>query len=279
MKEQPIITFIGGGSMTYSLVSGLIAHGYEPERLRVSNPSAEKLRRFSELSVATYNDNRAAASLADVIVLAVKPKQIKEVCEELKEVIQPFKPLVISVAAGITIPSLQSALGEFVAVVRAMPNTPSAVQAGATGLYAAPQVSLAQRNLAEVIMRAVGIVVWVKEEAQMNAVAALSGSGPAYIFLIMEALQAAAEKLGLSTEDAHLLTVQTVLGAARMALETGADVAKLRQAVTSKGGMTEQAINVLEGGGIRGVFEEALVAATTRAKELGSSDSPSHTVL
>ncbi|WP_243470187.1 pyrroline-5-carboxylate reductase, partial [Coxiella burnetii] len=221
--------------------------------------------------VHTTQDNRQGALNADVVVLAVKPHQIKMVCEELKDILSETKILVISLAVGVTTPLIEKWLGKASRIVRAMPNTPSSVRAGATGLFANETVDKDQKNLAESIMRAVGLVIWVSSEDQIEKIAALSGSGPAYIFLIMEALQEAAEQLGLTKETAELLTEQTVFGAARMALETEQSVVQLRQFVTSPGGTTEQAIKVLESGNLRELFIKALTAAVNRAKELSKT--------
>lgn len=269
MTTQKKITFIGGGNLAYSIVSGLIANGYDPEKLCVTNPGAEKLARFQEkLSVRTSQHNPEAAAEADVLVLAVKPQKMKGVCEELKSVIQRSKPLLISVAAGVNMASLNQWLGEGITIIRAMPNTPTSVRVGATGLYAGSYASLSDKHTAESIMRAVGLVVWVKEESHINSIIAVSGSGPAYIFLIMECMQRVGEKLGSSSSESRLLTVQTVLGAAQMALETGKDLTQLRQWVTSPGGTTERAIKVLEDGNIYSIFEKAMLAAVARAEEL-----------
>ncbi|AIT64299.1 pyrroline-5-carboxylate reductase [Coxiella burnetii] len=266
------ITFIGGGNMARNIVVGLIANGYDPNRICVTNRSLDKLDFFKEkCGVHTTQDNRQGALNADVVVLAVKPHQIKMVCEELKDILSETKILVISLAVGVTTPLIEKWLGKASRIVRAMPNTPSSVRAGATGLFANETVDKDQKNLAESIMRAVGLVIWVSSEDQIEKIAALSGSGPAYIFLIMEALQEAAEQLGLTKETAELLTEQTVLGAARMALETEQSVVQLRQFVTSPGGTTEQAIKVLESGNLRELFTKALTAAVNRAKELSKT--------
>ncbi len=181
---------------------------------------------------------------------------------------QDQQPLVISIAAGIRTPDLARWLGADTAIVRAMPNTPALVQSGATGLFANAHVRDQQRDLAETILRAVGLTLWVEQEDQLDLVTALSGSGPAYFFLVMEALQEAASKLGLPAETARLLALQTAFGASRMALESDEDAAALRQRVTSPGGTTEQALRVLEEGGLRNLMEQALTAAARRSREL-----------
>lgn len=263
------IAFIGGGNMARSLIAGLIADGYSPQNLWVADPGAEQLASLRQhFSVHTAASNVQAAGHASVVVLAVKPQVLKAVAQELAPTIQRRRPLVVSIAAGIREPDLNRWLGGGVAVVRTMPNTPALVQTGATALYANAHVSQEQRNLAESILRAVGLTLWLEDEAQMDAVTALSGSGPAYFFLVMEALENAAMRLGLGRETAHLLTLQTALGAAKMALESAEDSADLRARVTSRGGTTEQAIKVLQEGHLQELFDAALKAAHARSIEL-----------
>ncbi len=266
---NPTIAFIGGGNMTRSIVTGLLANGYDADRIWVGNRTPEKLNFFRDNGgVHVTQDNREAAQRADIVVFAVKPQQIETVCKELSDIILAKHPLIISVALGVNTILITRWLGGHLAVVRAMPNTPASVRAGATGLFANENVSEKQKNQAESILRAVGLVVWLKQEEHVDLVAALSGSGPAYIFLVMEVLQEAAENKGLPRESIRLLTAQTVLGAARMALEADEDVVQLRRLVTSPGGSTERAIDILEKGRIRQLFSDALQAAIDRAKEL-----------
>lgn len=256
--------------MTHSLVGGLIADGCDPKNIWVSNPTPTKLAALQEqFGVNTTTDNSAAANRASVVVLAVKPQLLKEVATQLTEVIQRHKPLVTSIAAGVREPDLGNWFGGDIAIVRAMPNTPSLVGSGATGLYANKRVSSQQRQLAESILRAVGVTVWVKEEIQLDAVTAVSGSGPAYFFLVMEAMEKAGVELGLSVENARLLTLQTAFGAAKMALESTESPAILRTRVTSPGGTTERAIAVLQEEGLEALFAKALSAASQRSRELG----------
>ena len=260
------ITFIGGGNMAGALITGLIADGYPARQLTVSEPDAEKRQRLANLlGIETASDNAAAVAAADVVVLAVKPQVLKEVATVLGQVLNGRHPLVISIAAGVREPDLERWLGGPVALVRAMPNTPAMIQSGATVLHANEQVSAAQRELAESILRAVGLVLWVEDEAAMDAVTALSGSGPAYFFLLMEALEESGVSMGLPPETARLLTLQTALGAARMAMESNDPPAILRQRVTSPGGTTEQALGVLENGGLRDLIGRALDAARQRS--------------
>ena len=196
---------------------------------------------------------------------------LKEVSVALAPTLKRRTPLVISIAAGIRTDTLRSWLGEQVPVVRAMPNTPAMVLTGATGLFSAANVSAAQRDSAERILRAVGLVQWVEDETLIDAVTAVSGSGPAYYFLVMEAMEEAAKKLGLPAETAHLLTLQTALGAARMAIESPDNPQTLRRKVTSPGGTTEKAIGTLEQCGLRQAFEDALKAANDRSVELSQT--------
>jgi pyrroline-5-carboxylate reductase len=263
------IVFIGAGNMAGALIGGLIADGMAPDRILAADPSTEKCAALSAATgIRTLSDNLAAAANAGTLVLAVKPQVLATVARELAATVQEKSPLVISIAAGIRCDSLQSWLGGGAALVRAMPNTPALVQSGATALYATPGVSARQREQAESLLRAVGITCWLDEESLMDAVTALSGSGPAYFFLVMEALEDAARAMGMDQGTAHLLTLQTALGAARMALESSEPPGVLRQRVTSPGGTTERAIGVLKDGGLEALLASALEAARARSVEL-----------
>ncbi len=264
------IAFIGGGNMASSLIGGLLADGFPAERIQVADPDRERLAELAAaFRVRIAADNRSAAEVADAVVLAVKPQQMREVAEELAPTIRQRGSLCISIAAGVREPDLSRWLGGNVAVVRTMPNTPALVQSGATALFANRHVSKAQRDLAESLMRAVGMTQWLDDEQLMDAVTALSGSGPAYFFLLIEMLEEAGVKLGLPANTARLLTLQTALGAAKMALESKEDAKLLRQRVTSPGGTTERALQVFEQGGIRDLVDRAVAAAAERAGELG----------
>jgi len=263
------LTFIGAGNMARSLVGGLVADGWDPGRIRVADPSPEQLAGMRAVApVETLADNEAAVADSDVLVLAVKPQVMREVATGLAGAVQQFRPLVISIAAGIRESDLCRWLGGEFAVVRCMPNTPALVQSGATALYANPLVNEAQRDQAESVLRAVGLTLWLDDEQLMDAVTALSGSGPAYFFLVIEALADAGEALGLDIDVARLLALQTAFGAAKMALESDDDPATLRRKVTSPGGTTERALEVLEDGDLRGLFARALAAARDRSREL-----------
>lgn len=263
------IAVIGGGNMGASLLGGLIANQYPRDKLWVTDADAEKLQTLkNNFQINTTNSNAEAIKNADVVILAVKPQILAHVTHEIASQIQKTKPLVISIAAGVNASSIQKWLGNDIAIVRCMPNTPALISCGATALFANAFVTQEQHELAESILRAVGIIVWVDDEKQMDTVTALSGSGPAYFFLMMEAMQDAAQELGLSAETTRLLAQQTALGAARMALESDVDVVELRKRVTSPGGTTEQALRVLEEHKIRDIFKKALTAAKNRSEEL-----------
>ena len=262
-----VIAFIGGGNMASSMIGGVLARGWDGTHIWVSDPVAECRERLAELGVHTTADNRAACAAADVIVLAVKPQQMRQVCENIASQVQARGALVISIAAGIETASLRTWLGG-VPLVRCMPNTPALLRCGATALYATEGVGQAAQQVAHEILQSIGTVAWVDREELLHGVTALSGSGPAYFFLMMEAMQQAGEKLGLDAELSRALTAQTALGAARMALESGLDVIELRRRVTSPGGTTERAVGVLEQRDLRQTLDEALAAAAARSREL-----------
>jgi len=269
---QTSIGFIGGGNMAGSLIGGLIHDGCAADTLWVSDPSDAHRQEFSSrFGIHTSADNNALVSACDVVLLAVKPQVLAEVCTGIATAVQQHQPLVISIAAGVRSDTIQRWLGGDASLVRVMPNTPALVQSGAAGLFATDAVSNAQRDAAESIMRAVGLTLWVDDEASMDAVTALSGSGPAYFLLVMEAMEQAAQSLGLSAETARLLTLQTAFGASKMALESEHDAAELRRRVTSPGGTTEAALKVLTDGGIEALFTDALTAAHARSVEMSNT--------
>ena len=263
------LAFIGGGNMAASLISGLVTDGYDPQKILVSDPDAEKLASLAaHFRVQPAPENNQAVAKADIIILAVKPQVMESVARSLASAVQQAKPLVISIAAGIRETDLQSWLGGEIALIRTMPNTPAMIQTGAIVLHANHQVSTDQRDLAESIMRSVGLTRWVDDEALMDAVTALSGSGPAYFFLVMEAMEAAGIELGIPADTARLLTLQTALGAAKMAMESSDGPAVLRQRVTSPGGTTESALKRLNDGNLIPLFKQALTDARDRSIEL-----------
>ena len=263
------IAFIGGGNMAASLVSGLVSDDYDPQRIVVSDPDREKLAGLAaRFGIRPAVDNRDAVGRADIVVFAVKPQNLKSVAMNIAPEVQARRPLMISIVAGVKEKDIQSWLGNDVTLIRTMPNTPAMLQAGATVLHAGPGVTDDQKNLAESILRAVGLTRWVRDEDKMDAVTALSGSGPAYFFLVMEAMEQVGLDMGLSAETARLLTLQTALGAARMAMESSDGPATLRERVTSPGGTTEKALAVFEAAGIRYLFHKALISARDRSVEL-----------
>jgi pyrroline-5-carboxylate reductase len=265
------IAFIGCGNMAASLINGLIADGYDPNRIIASDPDSAKTAQLSShLGINTASDNSSAIEHAEMVVLAVKPQMLEQVATAMAPAVQKQQPLVISIAAGVLEQDIENWLGGDIALVRTMPNTPAMIKVGATVLHANPMVTSEQKNQAETILRAVGLTQWVDDEALLDAVTALSGSGPAYFFLVMEAMEAAAVKLGLPAETAHLLTLQTALGAARMAMESSDTPAVLREKVTSPGGTTEAALNRFEEGELRDLFTQALTEARDRSIELSN---------
>ena len=264
------IGFIGGGNMAASIIGGLLTSGVDARQLRAGDPSQESLDRLASLGpITTSQDNLDIIPGCDVLVMAVKPQLMKVVCAGIADTVQASKPLIISIAAGGTSDSLNHWLGGNLAIVRCMPNTPALLRCGATGLFANTAVSEIQRQQAQQILDAVGLALWVEQESELDAVTAVSGSGPAYFFLMMEAMQASGEALGLSPDVAKQLSQQTALGAARMALESDVDVAELRRRVTSPKGTTERAITIFEDGGFRALVQQALQGAADRADELG----------
>lgn len=269
IEKNKVIAIIGAGNMGISLLGGLISKQFNPSNIIVTGTSEDKLHDIEEKwGVKTSTNNLAAASKADIIIFAIKPQIFSKVALELTQSIQQKKPLIISVATGITAASIQQWLGGGISIIRCMPNTPVVIGCGATGLYANTLVSEDQKQWADSILSAVGITLWVPREELIDVVTALSGSGPAYFFLFMEALQQAGEKLGLSSEDARTLTLQTAYGAAKLAQTSKKNLVELRKAVTSPGGTTEQAIKVLEKAHIREIMLNTLTAAHHRAIEL-----------
>ncbi len=264
------IAFIGGGNMATSLVGGLIANGASPDTVWVTDIDAGKLRALRErFGVHTTGDNLNAVRHAETVVLAVKPQNMAEVVQGLAGAAREHRPLVVSIAAGVREPDIRRWLQFDAAIVRTMPNTPALVGAGATALYANEHVTPEQRARAESVLRAVGIALWVENEGLLDAVTALSGSGPAYYFQLMEIMEEAGVALGLDRETARRLTLQTAFGASRIALEGEESPATLRTRVTSPGGTTERAIDALRDGGVEKLYADALTAARDRSIELG----------
>ena len=263
------IAFIGAGNMASSIVGGLVEAGHPAQRIRAADPYPASLERLAEIAPITVcNDNAEAARGADIIILAVKPQVMGEALESIAAPVKSGGAVIISIAAGITLSTMKARLGEQAAIVRCMPNTPALLGCGASGLYAADSVSEQQRNQAQYILSAVGMTSWVPNEQALDAVTALSGSGPAYFFLFMEAMIDAGCQLGLERGVATELALQTGLGAARMALENDVDLVELRKRVTSPGGTTERAVASFEQDGLRDIVSTAMQSAADRAKEM-----------
>lgn len=262
------IAFIGAGNMATSLIMGLLNKGATPSRIAAYDIDADKLSELRTQCGIRTGTLADIAKTADVIVLAVKPQVMEQVCGTLKPLLPATGCVVISIAAGIPLHKFEAWLGAQQAIVRCMPNTPALVSEGATGLFANANTSAAQAALAESILAAVGICSWLESEEAINAVTALSGSGPAYYFLMMEAMEQAAVKMGLSAEMARAFTIQTALGAAKLAAASDVAPDELRRRVTSPGGTTEAAIKSFEAEGFRAIVEHALCAAHKRSVEL-----------
>lgn len=271
-KQQqlaPHIAFVGAGNMAASMVGGLVESGHPAHRISAADPFADSLERLRAIApIAVFNDNTAAVTGADIVILAVKPQVMARATDSIAAAVQTHRSLVISIAAGVTIASMQSRLGPQAAIVRCMPNTPALLGCGASGLFANDHCSAQQREFAQRVLAAVGITCWVDKEQELDAITALSGSGPAYFFLLMEAMIDAGMELGLNRETATQLTLQTGLGSARMALESEFDIVELRRRVTSPGGTTERAVQSFESQRLRAIVANAMQAANARAAEM-----------
>lgn len=266
------ISFIGGGNMAQALIGGLIARGLPPTRITVSDPVEQVRELLKEKDVHVTEDNLAAIADADIVVFAVKPQVLAQVLRPLHG--QFEDKLVISIVAGAEIATISELL-RTERVVRVMPNTPALVQTGAHGLYATEQVNSTDRELASQVLAATGLTIWVNSEAQIDAVTAVSGSGPAYFFYLMESMIRAGKNLGLDETVATALTLQTALGAAQMAITSSNTPAELRKNVTSPNGTTQAAIEVFDHAQISQNIQAALAAAKTRSQELAQELSDS----
>jgi pyrroline-5-carboxylate reductase len=262
------VTFLGGGNMGAAIIGGLVARGFPAASMTVIDPdTAAREGLASRFGVAVREAAGPSLPAADALVLAVKPQQMREAVKPLL----PLDPstVVVTIAAGIRIADLSRWLGGHAAIVRAMPNTPALVHAGITGLFAPPAVGAEGRGRAEKLLGAVGETVWLPREEDLDAVTAVSGSGPAYVFYFIEALERAGVELGLDPGAARSLSLGTFLGAAKLAQERAVDPALLRAQVTSKGGTTERALGEMEGAALKARFIEAVKAACARSRELG----------
>ncbi|MEO8365728.1 MAG: pyrroline-5-carboxylate reductase [Pseudoxanthomonas sp.] len=267
------IAFIGGGNMARSLIGGLLARGASAASIRVAEPVdalRESLAR--DFGVEVFATAQEATANADLWLLAVKPQVMRAVCEGLSAIAQARKPLVVSIAAGITAVQMQRWLGGGNAVIRAMPNTPALLGAGVTGLYASVQVDAAGRTRVQELLSSAGETVWIGDEAKMDAVTAVSGSGPAYVFLLAEAMETAAKAEGLADDAARTLVLQTLLGAARMLTESNEAPGELRQRVTSPNGTTQAAIETFQDGGFEELVGKAIRAASERGRQLSAAN-------
>lgn len=262
------ISFIGGGNMARAIIGGLKNNGFDMAEITVMELDPQRRLQLSgEFNVQT-TETYTAICQSEVILLAVKPQQLKEVCSHLHPLLHT--QLVISIAAGIKSVDISRWLGDYPSIIRVMPNTPAQIQAGVSALYALRQVSATQRDQATCILAAVGKTLWLDDESKMDAVTAISGSGPAYVFYMIEALQEAAIGLGLKAEDARMLALQTFAGASLLATQSNDDIKTLRAQVTSKGGTTEQGILALENADLKGIVMIAAKAAAEKSVLLGN---------
>lgn len=268
------IYFIGGGNMARAIIGGLKQNGFDTRAVTVLEPDADKRQALRQQLGVNTTDHYDAFNQADVIVFAVKPQQLREVCTSL----QPHlgKQLLVSIAAGVRSRDISRWLGDYQSIVRVMPNTPAQIGAGISALYALPAVTVEQRQQASLILEAVGKVLWLEEENEMDAVTAISGSGPAYVFYLIEALQEAGLALGLKPEAARLLALETFAGASLLAAQSQDDIKTLRTQVTSKGGTTEQGILTLENMHIKEIMRQAAKAAADKSVLLGDQLGQSH---
>lgn len=272
MQKNKTIGFIGAGNMASALIGGMIDKIAQPDHIVVFDPDTEKTTGLrDEFSIRIAADNGGLLRDSDVVVLAVKPQIMRDVLTPLESVLPEPAPLVVSVAAGIRIASIEKWLGRRLGVVRVMPNTPSLVGCGAAGLYANDLVSAEQRNAAEALMGSVGVTAWVNDEIQLDTVTGISGSGPAYFMLFMEAMVEAAVARGLAPDTARALVVQTCRGAAELAAHSDQSLEQLRINVTSPGGTTERALETMKSERIDDIIRQAVNAAADRADELAST--------
>ncbi len=267
--KQNKIAFIGAGNMSRSIIAGLVNHGFPAANITATNPSTAKLEALHhDFNINITQDNLEAVAAADVVVLAVKPQMMAQVCEQLSSIkAQLSNKLFISVAAGVTCERVKSLLTVAVPMIRCMPNTPALYGKGVSGLFASG-ANEAQQALANYLMETTGLVVWVEQEQQIDAITAISGSGPAYFFLFMEAMVSKAQAFGFDPQTARKLVQQTASGAATMAQNSELSIAELRQNVTSKGGTTAAALNTYNERGLSTIVDEAMQAAFDRAQAL-----------
>ena len=266
------ISFIGGGNMAQALISGLLAKGILPEYITVSDPNPDNREQMQAKGINTIDSakNPLDALMADVVVLAVKPQIMSTVLVDFSQVLD--KQLIISVAAGLSTDSLTKMLNGYQNIVRAMPNTPAMVQAGATGLYATDSIDEQEKQLATELMGASGLVIWVDDEEQLHAVTAVSGSAPAYFFYFIESVIQGGIDLGLSQEQASALAMQTALGAAKMSISSDDTPEQLRRKVMSPGGTTEAAVHSLQADKVNELIGKAMQACVKRSREMSGQN-------
>ncbi len=270
MENKTVIGFIGAGNMAYAMIKGLLSNGFDAKNINVSDSNDELLiKRQSELNVTTYSDNGSLLDNSDIVVFAVKPQVLSMVCLQLKNKVKP-NHLFVSIVAGIRGNDINRWLGGNFALVRTMPNTPALFQSGVTGLFANELVSNQQKELVTSILSSVGECFWVDEEKLIDAITAISGSGPAYFFLLMQSITQAAIALGLDEKTANSLSIQTSLGASLMATKSGKDSKTLRSEVTSPNGTTQAAIESFQDQNFEGIVAAATRAAYDRARELSN---------
>lgn len=267
------IAFIGAGNMNRAIIIGLINSGVPASDIMVTNPSPEKRESLAQkYGIHQSADNNEAVAFADYIVLGVKPYLIAEVCTTFSTTVNIDGKCFISIAAGTTLEQIQTALGGHYPVIRTMPNTPSQLGLGVSGAFASEQVSEEQKAFTDRLMKSVGIVKWLKNEAEIDHIIAVSGSSPAYFFLFMEAIEAEAQRLGFTPQESRELVQQTALGAAQMVVNNDVSIAQLRENVTSKGGTTQAALKTLTDGGLLELVSQAMQSAITRAKEMAQEN-------
>ncbi len=271
------IGFIGGGNMASSLIGGLLANGFDRNQICAADPLADARNRLrQDCGIEVSASNEQAIEHAEVAVIAVKPNWVETVLSELQPLLQSRSPLLISVAAGTQIRDIDAWSGGGLPIVRAMPNTPALIRKGISGLYANEQVTMEHKHHTETILQAVGKVVWLSQEHDLNAVTAVSGSGPAYFFYLIEAIEQAATELGLAADTAHQLATETAVGAALLAAQSSESASVLRQRVTSPGGTTEAAIRQLDSAAAKQQIIDAVRAASDRSVAMSNPADSSH---
>ena len=269
MKMEPQFAFIGAGNMARAMIEGLITSGFSPQQIRAVDPSKDALNILAEKGVSRLDTSpRDLLQDVDLLILSVKPQVVPEVMAEVRALLEPSTPL-LSIAAGVSTVSLQNQTGLSIPIIRCMPNLPAMIGRGASALFGSSLVKPSHRHLATQVMDAIGLTVWVEEETLLDAVTAVSGSGPAYFFSLIEAVIKSGTELGLNRETATALTLQTALGAAELATQSEAPVDTLRKNVASPGGTTERALEVLDAGDFQGLIRSAVRECAARSKELG----------